>query len=62
MILVRVRMLIPNVVVGDAKALTMLGASAPRSDQSEPGLAPIVIPLPTLASYWGVGVHRSHVA
>jgi hypothetical protein len=45
-------MLIAN-VMGDAKAPTMLGASAPRSDQSEPGLAPVVIPLPTLASYWG---------
>ena len=55
-------MLIPNVVVCDARAPTMLGASAPRSDQSELGLAPIVIPLPTLASYWGVGAHRSHVA
>src|ERR1700685_1885007 len=33
----------------------MLGASAPRSDQSEPGLAPVIIPLPALSSYWGVG-------
>ena len=44
-----------DVAVGDAEAPTMLGASTPRSNQLEPGLAPVVIRLHTLASYGGVG-------
>ena len=41
--------------MGDAKAPTTPRASAPRSSQSESGLAPVIIPLPALTSYWGVG-------
>ena len=46
--------------MGDAKAPTMPGASAPRSGQSELGLAPVIIPLPALTSYWGVGGRQHH--
>ena len=41
--------------MGDAKAPTILGASALRFGQLEPGLAPVIKRLTTLTFYWGVG-------
>jgi hypothetical protein len=46
--------------MGKAKALTILGASALRFSQLEPGLALVIKRLTTLTSYWGVGGRYSN--